>query len=76
MTHKSEDSSKLQHSFCNVGFFLPQSILDTSSETPEVSRKIRLGTKSMEPKFMIMMKKSDDFLKFQKRSEITSIDSF
>ena len=51
MIRKSNDSSKLVHSFGSFVVFLPIYILDTSSDMSSSFRNIRLETKSMAAKF-------------------------
>ena len=51
MGRKSDDSSKFDKRFWEVEVFLPQYDHDASSNIGGLSRKIRLGQKSMTGKF-------------------------
>ena len=64
MTHKSDDSSKLNRSFVNFEVFLPSYILDASSELSLMSRKISLSQKSMRAKFDVRGEKMKIFENF------------
>ena len=51
MGRKSDDSSKFDRSFQKVEIFLPQYDHGGLSDIGGLARKIRLGQKSMQPKF-------------------------
>ena len=57
--NKSDDSAKFDKSFGTLEVFQPPCILNTSSEMPGWSRKIRLEQKSMEPKFDVEVKNDE-----------------
>ena len=57
MTRKSDDSSKIDQILGEVDVFLPQYDHCVSSDIAGLARKIRLGQKSMQPKFDVRGKK-------------------
>ena len=72
MVDKSEDCSKSTSSFCNIGFFLPTSIIDASFEVPASSIARTVFEKLAGKGHNMTGAKMTKMMKFEKITKLTS----